>query len=528
MTRSFAALLVLAPAVSAAAENPRPNIVFMLADDQSWDGTSVVMHPNYRPSRSDVIETPRLEELAREGMRFSAAYAPAPMCSPTRCSLQLGMNPAATGWTRPGRSKTTADNYPLVPPRSERELDPRAVTFAELLKKAGYATAHFGKWHLGGGGPGRHGYDAHDGDVGNEAADRYAAPNPVDVVGMSRRATEFMRANRDAGRPFFIQLSWLALHGARNATPARVEKYRRLGVRRPERAAIAEDLDAGVGLVVDAVDRLGLGADTFVIYYSDNGGSGGALRGGKGDLYEGGIRSPLIVRGPGVAAWSWCHEPTGGTDFFPTFCDWAGVPARSLPDGLEGGSLADLLSGGGRGLIERSRDGLLVHFPHYQGRGTPQSALILGGMKIVKSYEDRRVELFDIENDIGERRDLAASRPAEAAVLEALLDTYLAEDGAALPTTNPSYDATKPRAETRRGGRRGRATGDGPLRRTRGGLRTGRHGRRYDFAGVPARDAVSLFTKTVDNMRRAVRIFNLTCQFQFTALPGATSEAVSL
>jgi len=171
------------------AADDRPNIVFMLSDDQNWNGTSVAMHPDVSFSKSRVIDTPSLEKLAGQGMRFSAAYAPASVCSPTRCSLQLGMSPAQTGWTKAAPTMTASDGYKLVPPRISKNIDTRTTTIAEVLRDAGYATAHYGKWHLNSGGPGQHGYDNDDGNNGNEYAYRFTDPNPADIFGMARRTS---------------------------------------------------------------------------------------------------------------------------------------------------------------------------------------------------------------------------------------------------------------------------------------------------------------------------------------------------
>ena len=178
-------LLVWLTAVRAAdARTERPNIVFMLSDDQGWNGLSVAMHPDVPASKSDVFHTPHLEQFASQGMRFSAAYAPAPVCSPTRISLLTGKSPAALHWTKAAPPET---GRKLTEPRLIKNVSPGETTFAELLRKAGYATAHYGKWHISGGGPGEHGYDEHDGDTGNESALRFTDPNPVDLFGMADR-----------------------------------------------------------------------------------------------------------------------------------------------------------------------------------------------------------------------------------------------------------------------------------------------------------------------------------------------------
>ncbi|MEM8670329.1 MAG: sulfatase [Planctomycetota bacterium] len=458
--RLLTGLLVLVFSGDFGLADDRPNIVFMLSDDQSWNGTSVPMHPEVPFSKSSIIQTPSLEKLASEGMRFTNAYAPASVCSPTRCSLQLGMSPAQTGWTKAAPVVRSSDGYRLIPPQIAKSLDKRTVTIAELLRDVGYATAHYGKWHLNGDGPAAHGYDESDGATGNEYAYRYGDPNPVDIFGMADRASAFMKKCRDAGKPFFVQLSWHALHAPENALKSTIEKYERItGGRAPRGAAISEDLDSGVGRVMDAVERLGLTGNTFVIYMSDNGGGGGGrrnqLRGGKGSVYEGGIRSPLIVRGPGVPENSWCHVPVVGYDFFPTYCEWAGVPKNRVPRQIEGGSLTSLLANGGTGVVHRPREELVFHFPHYQSADGPQSALILGDLKLMKFYEDDRLALFDLSDDIQERNDLSAKRPAVTKRLHDRLQRYLSDVNAGLLKPNPRFDPANAPPLIQRGPPRG-------------------------------------------------------------------------
>ncbi len=327
----------------------------MLSDDQSWSGLSVEMHPEVAASKNDQFRTPWLKKMASEGMRFSAAYAPSPVCSPTRASLQTGKSPAQLNWTKAAPVMTASDGYKMISPVISKSLNPEEVTIAELLQTAGYATAHYGKWHLRGGGPGEHGYDEHDGDIGNEYASKFAGDNPVDIVGMAKRAGMFMRKNVQAGKPFFIQMSLHALHYLENARKETVAKYSNFSQGKKgggaNMAAITEDLDSGVGMVLQALEWLKVANNTYVIYMSDNGGGvkRGALRGGKGSLMEGGVRVPMIVKGPGVSANSWCYENVVGYDWFPTFCDWAGVQMNKRPLKLEGGSLVSLLQNGGQG-----------------------------------------------------------------------------------------------------------------------------------------------------------------------------------
>jgi arylsulfatase A len=445
-------------AIGHAAE--RPNIIFMLADDQGWNGLSVPMHPEVPESRGAIFHTPNLERLAARGMRFSQAYSPAPVCSPTRISLQTGKSPAQLHWTK---AAPTVDGMRLTEPRLIKSLSDDEITIGELLKANGYATAHYGKWHISGGGPGRHGYDAHDGDTGNEQAYKFEDPNPVDIIGMSERAETFMMDSKRNGKPFFIQLSWNALHASENASKALVEKYKRRMPDAEEKqiyvAAITEDLDAGVGRVMDAVDRLGLAENTFVIYMSDNGSGGGrkgGLRGGKGGVWEGGIRVPLIIRGPGVAPNSWCTVPVVGYDLFPTFCDWANVPASEIPANVEGGSIRELLNHQGNGNVQRRFPNLVFHFPHYQSEG-PQSSILVGTLKLVHTYEDDRWMLFDLSKDLAERQDLTSKLPKETQEMRTRLEEYLTTVRAQFPTVNPNFD---PNAKPDPGATRGKRGGN--------------------------------------------------------------------
>ena len=449
----------------------RPNIVFMMSDDQAWNGLSVAMHPDLEWSRSSVVETPHLERLAAQGMRFSAAYAPASVCSPTRISLQTGKSPAALHWTKAAGPES---GHRMIEPRNIKQIASSEVTIAELLRDAGYATAHYGKWHINGGGPAANGYDEGDGDIGNEYAHEYGDPNPADIFGMANRAVAFMEKNHQANQPFFVQMSWHALHAPQNAMKETLAKYAArlngsVDEKRVGSAAIAENLDTGVGVVLDAIERLGLQDNTYVIYMSDNGAGGGGgggqgggrgrtgLAGGKGGVWEGGIRCPFIIRGPGIPANSWCHTRIVGYDLFPTFCEWAGVPASKLPSELEGGSIVNLLDDG-KGTVKRQREEMVFHFPHYQGGDGPHSALFLGDLKLMKFYEDGRLALFDLGADISERNDVSQQIPEKVKELDGLLITYLAEVDAQMATPNPDYDPAAPPVQRKRADRKGKPT----------------------------------------------------------------------
>ena len=454
----------------------RPNIILLLSDDQGWSELSTPMHPELPGASSDRIRTPNIATLGRDGLRFSQAYSAAPVCSPSRVGIQTGKNPAALHWTKAARSVTAEDGYRLVPPISERMLPDEEVTVGEVLRRAGYATAHFGKWHIGGGGPGRHGYDVHDGDTGNQDAAPHKDPNPVDIFGMVERADAFMGKAAEDGRPFFAQLSFHALHYPQNARAATLEAVSERGGWRNEkemqRAAIAEDLDEGVGRLLEAIEARGLSESTIVIYTSDNGQGGGGrnalLSGGKGGLQEGGIRVPFLVRGPGVPQGAWCHEPIVGFDFLPTFAELAGV-TEGLPRGLEGTSFAQLLSDPDR-TLERRPHGLVFHFPHYQGPAGPQSTIRVGDLKLVLSYETGATALYDLATDPGETRDLSAEHPEDTQRLRELLEGHLGHLAADLPRPNPRFEEgvePTPRKGRGREEREGRGRGEGERRRDR-------------------------------------------------------------
>jgi arylsulfatase A len=444
----------------------RPNIILLLSDDQNWNGLSVAMDPDEPRSRNSFVETPNLERLAEEGMCLSTAYAPAPVCAPSRVSIQTGKSPARLNWTKAGPSLRAANGLPLIPPVNGRNMATSEVTIPEVLKNAGYRTAHFGKWHIGGGGPGSHGFDVHDGDTGNEDAEPFVDPNPVDIVGMTDRAKAFIDESLDQEEPFFLQMSYYALHYPGNASKAMVAKYtaKAPGKRQREiqRAAIAEDLDIGVGKLLEHLAERGLEENTVLIYMGDNGASDrdNPLRGGKGGLGEGGVRVPFIIRGPGIEPGSHSDLMVTGMDFLPTFARLAGSD-RVFPDEIEGGDFMPALTGDADG-VERTLPYVVFHFPHYQGTSRPQSSILMGDLKLVRYYEDGRTELFDLEADPGETTNLAQARPDDAKRLEAALAVYLSRSDAGMPRTNPQADpeATIPNQKPsgREGsGREGRA-----------------------------------------------------------------------
>jgi arylsulfatase A-like enzyme len=467
-------LLTSSLAVNAQSTTEKPNIIFILADDQGWNGTSVQMHPDMPDSKSDYYQTPNIERLARAGLIFSNAYSPGPMCSPTRASLQTGKSPAQLRMTNVGGSRRAAPSQRLLLPRHSSALSTDEITIGETLKRAGYSTAWFGKWHLGGDrGPRAHGYDEHDGPTGNADGNSEDADNPKDIFGITNRGIAFMEKNAKTGKPFYLQLWHYAVHGpiqSREATES-ASAARPSGKthRSPSFAAMTEDLDTGVGMILDKIEELSIADNTYVIYMSDHGAgarlsSNSPLRQGKGTLWEGGLRVPLIIRGPGVKPGAYCHVPTVGWDLFPTFTALAGVQGQ-MPQGLEGGSLRPLFASG-QGRIERSRDGIAFHFPHYGQGGpnnSPHSIILLDGFKLLKFYETNQLHLFNLKEDIGEQRDLSSELSEKTAMMHERLNKYLKNVNAGIPIENKEFDPNAIATTGRRGGRGGRG---GPAQRT--------------------------------------------------------------
>ncbi len=434
------ALLALASMARA-----QPNIVLILADDMSWVGTSVLMDPDRPDSKSDYHWTPALERLAREGMRFTDAYAPHPNCSPTRLAIQTGKSPSQLNMSDIINRNTGPfyEGLPMVPPRHIDHIPHEEITIAELLKehRPGYRTAHFGKWHLGGGGPGRHGYDEHSGTTSNREG-ASPAPDPKRTVSVTTRALDFLRHSKTAGDPFFLQVSYYAVHLGVHAFDATVREFeaRPQGQRHkhPGHAAMTHELDRGVGRLLAEIDRLQLAESSYVIFTSDNGSyldagtdrvsSNAPLRGQKASTWEGGIRVPLVVRGPGIEAGSVSRVPATGTDLFSTIAEMARVQAE-LPPTIEGSSLLRLLRNGGEGTLARRFESLVWHFPHYQTQKgtTPMSSIRVGDWKLVKFYETGQCQLFDLGKDIGESTDLSAEEPKITERLDKQLASYLEE-----------------------------------------------------------------------------------------------------
>lgn len=451
--------------VSSAEAAMPPNIILILTDDQGWSQRSGLMDPLVPESKSDYLETPNMDRIAHEGVRFTSGYAPTPLCTPTRRSILCGTAAARSGTEFPSESGWVPHEHTTVP-------------FALRAAHPEYRTAHFGKWG------GRHmistpeecGYDASSGvtdnpDGGMPASFGYANHNvappyfiddedPKRSFSISDDSVAFIREQVAANRPFYVQASYYAPHLSVVCRQETLDKYEAKGTpdRRytPAFAAMMEDLDAGIGQILDVLDELGIADNTYVFFMSDNGGRGEIpggdsdllptnhpLTGSKQSLYEGGIRVPFLVRGPGIPAGSVSREPVSGYDLLPTFFDLAGGVAafpelstdllRDVDGGSMAGSIAPLLFNPESGTIERPWDGVFFHRPRLL-----VSAMRRGDYKLILNWSSLGAivsrELYDVGIDPREEgREISSEFPHIADQLEALLLNHLEGVGAYSP-----------------------------------------------------------------------------------------------
>jgi arylsulfatase A-like enzyme len=455
----LATALVLASALPGHATPP--HVLLIMADDLGW--------MDLRCQGNERLNTPRLDALAGQGIRFTHAYAAAPVCSPTRGALITGLAPARLHITQHGQDGPSfwPKDRPIQPPPAEHVMPLETVTLAEHLKAAGYATGFFGKWHLSGDGdpenpaaggpafwPEHQGFDLNIGGCGFGGPPTYFDPYRIPSI-KPRKAGEyltdrladeaigFLQANHQ--RPTFICLWTYNVHFPFEAPSDLVSKYRDTtgpGLKNPVYAAQIEATDRAIGRVLDAVDQLGIADDTLVIFTSDNGGWEGAtdnhpLRSGKGDLYEGGLRVPLIMRWPDAQrtahlAGSTSDTPVISMDLTATILDAAQLPHPVTP--LDGVSLRPLLQG-----RRLARNTLYFHYPHYAWHHSnrPGGAIRSGKLKLIRRYDDHSLELFNLSADPGETHNLAKVEPAVATQLDGQLGDWLKATGARLPTRIP-------------------------------------------------------------------------------------------
>ena len=464
-------ILVLTSAWSMAAPaafaEKKPNIILFLVDDLGWADIGANNPKTF-------YETPNVDRIAAEGMRFTQGYAACPVCSPTRGSILTGKVPPRFGITDfiPGMR-----NAKLLSAPNAKELPLAEVTLAEALKEAGYATAHFGKWHLGGEGffPENQGFDRNLGGLdrgGPYGGKKYFSPygNPKLPDGPpgehlpDRLATECIRFMEEAGdKPFFANFWFYDVHTPLMARPDLEEKYKkkaeaappeswgherdqqvRLTQRHAVYAAMVEAMDQAVGKVMAALEKSGKADNTIIIFTSDNGGlstsegsptSNLPLRAGKGWLYEGGIRVAYMIKAPGVTKPGTVSEtPVLSTDFYPTLLDLAGLPLKPEQH-QDGVSLKPLLAGG-----EMPARSFFWHYPHYGNQGgAPSGCIREGDWKLIEWYEDNRAELFNLRDDVGEKTNLASMQPDKVRDLTAKLHTWRQSVGGIMPTPNPDW-----------------------------------------------------------------------------------------
>ena len=450
----IAAILLVSgvPVADAGPRSVAPNFVVILGEGHGWSSTSVPMDDAVPGLRSAFVRTPNLAKLAAGGMRFANFYASSPRCTPSRAALLTGKSPAQLHMTFVGEGRKESGSDPngrVIAPPALTELPAGETTIAEVLQRAGYATAHFGKWHLGRVSPSRHGFDESDGPTNNGGPDNVANPHPKQLYGMTERGLDFMARQVKAGKPFYLQLSHYASRQGGDASPQALATVKSWGGNLSERqlaeAAATLDLDIAFGLVLRKLDELGIADRTCVVFTADHGtpGRNPPLAGGKGTIWEGGLRVPFIVRGPGMQPGACSRVRASGLDLFPTFAQMAGI-TNALPGGLEGGSLWPVLTSAEPGAVKRAREEFVVHFPHYDKDAIgPSSAILLGDFKLIRIYETSALRLFNMAKDPGERRDLAQEMPEKAKTLDQRLGDYLAAVNAQLPVPNPHFDPAK-------------------------------------------------------------------------------------
>jgi len=464
-TLGMGAAAAALPRWASTAASAKPlNFIFVLVDDMGWADAACY--------GSRFHETPNINRLAAEGMRFTNAYAAAPVCSPTRASIMTGKYPARlhlTDWI-PGENRSV--KLKAVP--FEQQLPLSEQTVAEALKAAGHATCHVGKWHLGDAPyyPDKQGFDINiAGNNWGHPHKGYFSPYQMQNLEdgppgeyltdrLTDEALRFLERNKD--KPFFLNLWHYAVHEPIQAKKELVKKYEgklaalpaaegpefsqehdkknRERQSRPDYAAMVESVDTGLGRVLEKLRELRIDDRTAIIFFSDNGGlstagslptSNRPLRAGKGWLYEGGIREPLIIRWPGVTKpGSTCAAPVISTDFYPTMLEMAGL-SLSPTQHMDAVSLLPLIKGKA---VELPRKAIFWHYPHYHGSGHRPSGAVRGGdFKLIEFFEDMHVELYNLKDDLSERSDLAAKMPEKATELRTMLHEWRRSVSATMP-----------------------------------------------------------------------------------------------
>ena len=426
-----------------------PNFIFILADDQGWNGTSVRMIENNDLSKSDFYETPNIERIANKGIVFSNAYASAPVCAPSRYSIQFGQTPARLNMIRVGMN-------------TEHINHREKISIPKELKKinSNYKTAHFGKWGMDST-PEAVGYDVSDGATKNvDGVFNYnsnklqwsnnEADDPKKIFSITQRAINFIEENNKKSKPFFLQISHYAIH---SDILARGTSYKKFNSKKTGKihdnlglAAMTFDLDESIGLILDKLEELNL-ENTYLIYSSDNGSVpiitprkyyeesyNYPLSRGKWDATEGGIRVPFIVMGPGIKKTRYSETPVSFSDLLPTIIEIAGNK-RLKNNELDGGSFKDILNQQNK-TVKRKTEGIVFHVPYENKIALERahSAIIIDSLKLIKYHDNNEINLFDVKNDLSESIDLSKVfinekliKTKTAIRFEKLLDEYLSE-----------------------------------------------------------------------------------------------------
>ena len=421
-----------------------PNFILILADDQGWNGTSVKMINDNDLSMSDFYETPNIERIAEKGVIFSNAYASAPVCAPSRYSIQFGQTPARLKMIRVGMNTDHIDHNKLSIPKQLKEINSE------------YRSAHFGKWGMDST-PENIGYDKSDGPTKNKDGvfnynsnklqwSNNESSDPKKIFSVTKRAVNFIEENKQSNTPFFLQISHYAIHSDIVARKETYQKFKNknngeihnnLGL-----AAMTFDLDESVGLILDKLEELNLTENTYVIYTSDNGSVpivtprkyykqsyNFPLQRGKWDAMEGGIRVPFIVMGPGINERRYTETPISFSDLLPTISDIAGNKILNRKN-LDGGSFKKLLFNKSDKVFRKTK-GLIFHVPYENKIALERahSAIIVDNYKLIKFYDNNDTKLYDVKNDISESIDLSKIYINERLTkkLEKILDNYLEE-----------------------------------------------------------------------------------------------------
>lgn len=440
-------LTVAGATLSPAAQSP--NIIFILADDLGWNATSVDMDPSVSYSKSDYYQTPNLERLAAEGMRFNQAYSAAPICTPSRRSIHYGMTPARQHGERFPSTFNLLEHESI--PQALKKIDPR------------YATALFGKWGSQmGAAPAEIGYDESDGPTDNWVGGM-TLPHPENQIlyrikddpkqsfGIARRAVSFIERCTKQNKPFFLNVSFYAVHRDVECRMDTLQKYK--GHRgkyhfNEAYAAMIDDMDAAIGEILDAVKTQGIEDSTYIFFTSDNGGESGCgigdfstnslkqadslnypLKNGKQSLFEGGLRVPFIAAGPGIAKDSVCGIAFAGWDLFPTFVELAGGTAADLPKDIDGHGITNALLS--QRPLPAITESLVFNSPYTNGM--KMSVLVDGQYKLIQCWDTGAVYLIDLKKDISETTDVSEQHPEITRQLTQEMEGYFQKVHADIP-----------------------------------------------------------------------------------------------